>query len=103
MHSICCDQGSENAARDDVTDKMVIHRNQADEHRSGKNNRYHSSSGHRNHPYPGESKDSARVPGWKTADIVASLKRMKPVCACADQRGIIMRPRLRPIAPENVP
>ena len=35
-------------------------------------------------------------------DVVAALKRMKPVCAGADQRGIVMRPGLRPIAAENV-
>ncbi len=42
------------------------------------------------------------MPGRKTADVIAALKRMETVRACADKRWIIMGPRFWPIATENV-
>jgi len=96
------DHRAQHAARDDVTHKVVIHRHETYEHGNRKNHRYDSSRRHRNHPYSGESENSAGMTRRKTADVVASLKRMKSIRACADQRRIVMRPGLRPIASENV-
>src|SRR5262249_7120265 len=39
----------------------------------------------------------------KTANVVAALKRMKAVRAGADERWIVMRPSLGPIATKNIP
>ncbi len=102
MYCVCCDERAQHAAGDDVTHKVVIHRHETQEHGNGKNHRYGPSARHCNHPYPCESEDSAGMTRRKTANVVASLKGMKSVCACPDQRGIVMRPRLRPIAAENV-
>src|SRR5438034_11244561 len=101
MCRVCGDDAAQNAAGNYVAHKVIVHHHQTDEHRSTENDDYElycSIMRHRNQPDCGERQDPARMPGRKTADVIAALKRMETVRACADKRWIIMGPRFWPIA-----
>src|SRR5436190_8175345 len=102
MHGVHGYQRAQDAAGNDVADKMIIHRHKAEKHRNSKQDHDHATLWDGNHPYAGESEDSASVTRGEAADVVATLKRMKTVRAGPDERWVIMGPCLRPVATENV-
>jgi hypothetical protein len=106
MRGVGGNNPAQGATSYDIANKMIVHRDKAHEHWNAENkgsDLYGSTMGYRNYPNRGESQDSASVARWKTADVIAALKRMETVCACADERWIIMGPSVRPIATANIP
>ena len=106
MRGVSGNNPAQDATGNDVANKMIVHRDKSHEHWSAQNNGcdlYGSTVGNRNYPDRGEPQDSASVAGRKTADVIAALKRMETVRACADERRIVMGPSVRPIATANIP
>src|SRR6266513_3146397 len=106
MRRVCGDNPAQNAASNHVADKMIVHCHKAHEHRSAENDHddlYGSTARHRNQPHRGEAQGSTGVTGRKAANIVATLKRMEAIGTGANERWIIMRPRIWPIATANIP
>ena len=106
MRGVSGNNPAQDATSNDVANKMIVHRDKTHEQWGAENNGcdlYGSTVGYRNYPDRGESQDSASVARRETADVIAALKRMETVCACADERWIIMGPSVRPIATANIP
>src|SRR4030095_3715159 len=96
---------AQHTSRDHVADEMIIHRHKTHEHRRRKKNDddlQASAARHCDQPYASKGQDSGSVAGWKTADVVAALKWMEAVRAGANERRIIVNPRVGPIASEDI-
>jgi hypothetical protein len=82
---------------------MIIRRHKVHEHRSTENCAYHSTGWRRNKSHRRKTQDPGSVAKRKAADVVAALKQMETVRSVANERWIVIGPRLRPIATTNIP